>query len=68
MTSNETAVKFLNNPEIAPVLALANVTPSGVSVSTYLMQAETGLPDGSWSVGDGRETQKRPGARDGRIG
>ena len=41
------AVKFLNNPAIAPFLAVANVTASGVFVSHYLLQLETGLPQGS---------------------
>jgi hypothetical protein len=37
-----TAVKFLNNPAIAPYLAVANVTGSGVSISNHLIQVTTG--------------------------
>jgi hypothetical protein len=45
MSSMGTAVKFLNNPAIAPYLAVANLTESdGVFVSVYLIQVETGLP------------------------
>ena len=47
MNSNATAVKFLNNPANAPSLAVANATASGVSVSTYLIQVETGLSQGT---------------------
>jgi hypothetical protein len=41
------AVKFLNNPAIAPFLAVANVTASGVFVSYYFIQLETGGPKGA---------------------
>ena len=47
MNSIGTAVKFLNNPAIAPFLAVANVTASGVFVSNHFIQLETGLPKGS---------------------
>lgn len=43
-SSTGTVVKFLNNPAIAPLLAAANVTASGVSVFQYFIQVETGLP------------------------
>ncbi len=46
MSSTGTAVKFLNNPAIAPFLAVANLTASGVFVSSYLIQVETGGPQG----------------------
>ncbi len=42
-----TAVKFLNNPAIAPFLAVANVTESAVYVSYYVLQLETATPKGS---------------------
>jgi LVIVD repeat-containing protein len=41
------ALKFLNDPAIAPFLAVANVTASGVFVSYYFIELETGLPQGS---------------------
>ncbi len=47
MSSMGTAVKFMHNPAIAPFLAVANVTGSGVSVSFYTIQVETGLPQGT---------------------
>jgi hypothetical protein len=37
-----TAVKFLNNPAIAPFLAVANVTAYDASVSFYWIQVDTG--------------------------
>jgi hypothetical protein len=45
--SNGTTVKFLNNPAIAPFLAVANVTTSGVFVSYYFIQVESGGPQGT---------------------
>jgi hypothetical protein len=42
-TNSVTVVKFLNNPAIAPYLAVANNVESGLSVSTYLIQVTTGL-------------------------
>jgi hypothetical protein len=42
--STGTVVKFLNNPAIAPFLAVANVVSSGVYVTQYFIQVETGLP------------------------
>ena len=39
-----TVVKFLNNPAIAPVLAVANATASGVSVSYDVIQWASGPP------------------------
>jgi hypothetical protein len=47
MSSMGTTVKFMHNPAIAPFLAVANVTESGVFVSFYLIQVETGLPQGT---------------------
>ena len=41
------AVKFLNNPAIAPFLAVANVIASGVFVSFYFLQVETGTLQGT---------------------
>ena len=46
MSSNGTVVKFLNNPAIAPFLAVANVTGKGVYVSYYFINLETG-PSGT---------------------
>jgi len=46
-SSNGTAVKFLNNPAIAPFLAVANVTAKGVFVSYYFIQVETGGLEGT---------------------
>ena len=40
-------MKFLNNPAIAPFLAVANVVASGVFVSYYWIQVETGLSQGT---------------------
>ena len=42
-----TVVKFLNNPAIAPVLAVANVTASGVSISYYVIQVQLDPPESS---------------------
>ena len=46
ISSPGTAVKFLNNPAIAPFLAVANVTASDVFVSYYFIQLQTG-PQGT---------------------
>jgi hypothetical protein len=46
-SSMGTAVKFLNNPAIAPFLAVANVTAGGISISNHLIQVETGLSQGT---------------------
>jgi hypothetical protein len=44
IASTGTVVKFLNNPAIAPFLAVANVVAGGVYVTQYFTQIETGLP------------------------
>jgi hypothetical protein len=44
ISSTGTAVKFLNNPAIAPFLTVANVIESGVFVYFYFLQVETGGP------------------------
>ena len=46
-SSPGTVVKFLNNPAIAPFLAVANVIASGVFVYFYFLQVETGTLHGT---------------------
>lgn len=44
LSSPGIAVKFLNNPAIAPFLAVAYITASDLFVSFYFIQVDTGLP------------------------
>lgn len=46
-TSLGTYVKFLNNPAIAPFLAVANLTAAGIQVSYYFLETETDPPESS---------------------
>lgn len=47
ISSTGVAVKFLNNPAVAPFLAVADVNENGVFVYFYILQVETGGDQGT---------------------
>jgi hypothetical protein len=47
ISSTGIAVKFLNNPAVAPFLTVADVNENGVFVYLYMLQAETGGDQGT---------------------